>query len=102
MTLDDVEEDTVTHASATEEQNFVPVKSADRTLEVLECLAAGAASLAELSARLQIPKSSLHSILRTLERRGWVEADGSRSHYRLGASARLFAASHSPSRPVGA
>lgn len=92
-TLNDVEEDTVTEARAIDEREFVPVKSADRTLEVLESLATGGASLAELSARLGIPKSSLHSILRTIESRGWVETDASRSHYRLGVSALLMASS---------
>ena len=44
-----------------------PVKSADRALEVLECLAEhGESTLGELRARLGFPKSSLHALLRTL------------------------------------
>jgi DNA-binding IclR family transcriptional regulator len=60
-----------------------PVKSADRTLDILETLAAsGASTLSELTRLLDIPKSSLHGILRTMAARGWIEADGTR--FRLG------------------
>jgi DNA-binding IclR family transcriptional regulator len=83
-----------------EEHEFVPVKSADRTLEILESLASGGAGLAELATRLGIPKSSLHSILRTLEHRGWVEADANRSHYRLGMSALLIGSSYVDQDPT--
>ncbi|TFC01148.1 IclR family transcriptional regulator [Cryobacterium adonitolivorans] len=74
---------------------FSPVKSADRTLEVLEHLAAkGSSSLVEMSRTLDIPKSSLHSILRTLEHRGWAESDPTRSTYQLGINALLIGASY--------
>lgn len=75
--------------------DFAPVKSADRTIEVLEFLAAqGSVGLVEMSRTLKIPKSSLHSILRTLEQRGWAESDASRSMYRLGMHALLTGASY--------
>ncbi|CAN5533672.1 IclR family transcriptional regulator [soil metagenome] len=62
-----------------------PVKSADRALGILEALARHSPlSLGELSTQLGIPKSSLHGIVRTMEQRGWVEADSGRSSYRLG------------------
>ena len=62
-----------------------PVKSADRTLEVLEVLAAsGRHTLGELARRLEIPKSSLHGILRTMTRRGWVETDPTGTRFGLG------------------
>ena len=66
-----------------------PVKSADRTLEVLEALAAspGRRSLVELSRTLDIPKSSLHGILRTMARRGWVETDPTGTRFGLGVRA---------------
>lgn len=66
-----------------------PVKSADRTLEVLEALAAspGRRSLVELSRALDIPKSSLHGILRTMARRGWVETDPTGTRFGLGVRA---------------
>lgn len=77
-----------------DDHDFIPVKSADRTLDVLEALASGAAGLAELASRLGIPKSSLHSILRTLEHRGWVDTDAARSLYSLGMSALLIGSSY--------
>lgn len=52
---------------------FRPVKSAYRTLDVLETLAAGPRSFTQLTRALGIPKSSLHGILATMEERGWVE-----------------------------
>lgn len=75
--------------------DFLPVKSADRTLEVLEDLAGhGPASLTELAARLHFPKSSLHGILRTMEHRGWIELDVQRSLYSLGLRSLLVGASY--------
>ncbi|MEH1128682.1 IclR family transcriptional regulator [Micromonospora sp. CPCC 206061] len=66
-----------------------PVKSADRTLEVLEALAASRErrSLVELSRALDIPKSSLHGILRTMARRRWVETDPTGTRFGLGVRA---------------
>ncbi|WP_432839116.1 IclR family transcriptional regulator [Dactylosporangium sp. CA-092794] len=61
-----------------------PVKSADRTLDILEALAtAGPLTLAELTRRLDIPKSSLHGILRTMAARGWIAAEAT-GRFRLG------------------
>ncbi|WP_433047654.1 IclR family transcriptional regulator [Dactylosporangium sp. CS-033363] len=63
-----------------------PVKSADRTLDILEALAtAGPSTLSELTRALDIPKSSLHGILRTMAARGWIEATDTR--FRLGLKA---------------
>jgi DNA-binding IclR family transcriptional regulator len=68
---------------------YQPVKSADRTLEVLELLAAGPRSrtLADLARELDIPKSSLHGILRTMAQRGWVETDPTGTRFGLGVRA---------------
>lgn len=65
---------------------FLPVKSADRTLEVLEALAAARRrrALTELAHELDIPKSSLHGIIRTMLARGWVEADATGTRFGLG------------------
>ncbi|WP_202945634.1 helix-turn-helix domain-containing protein [Pelagibacterium halotolerans] len=56
------------------------VKSADRTLDLLETLASAATGITatEISAALNIPKSSLFHLLGTLEDRGYValHADG--------------------------
>ena len=66
-----------------------PVKSSERTLEILEALAASneRRSLSELARMLGVPKSSLHAILRTMLDRGWVEADPSGSRFGLGVQA---------------
>ncbi|MBX6748684.1 MAG: IclR family transcriptional regulator [Micromonosporaceae bacterium] len=66
--------------------SFQPVKSADRTLDVLEALAASVQrpTLGELARRLGIPKSSLHGVLRTLQARGWVRVDETGTRYGLG------------------
>ncbi|MFE9201191.1 IclR family transcriptional regulator [Micromonospora sp. NPDC007230] len=70
-------------------ERFQPVKSADRTLEVLEALAASGhrRSLVDLARSLDIPKSSLHGILRTMMQRGWVEADETGTRFGLGVRA---------------
>lgn len=68
------------------ERRFQPVKSAERAIDVLERLAGigHPPTLAELARDLGIPKSSLHGILRTLERRGWVETDASGQRFVVG------------------
>lgn len=81
-----------TGASATgadQSGGAAPVKSAGRTLDVLEALAAAPrrCSLVELARVLGIPKSSLHGILRTLMQRGWVEADATGTRFGLGVRA---------------
>lgn len=65
---------------------YQPVKSADRTLEVLELLAASAQrrTLGDLARALGIPKSSLHGLLRTMAARGWVEPDPTGTRFGLG------------------
>jgi DNA-binding IclR family transcriptional regulator len=62
------------------------VKSADRTLEILEVLADSPHrwGLSELAQELGIPKSSLHAILRTMAARGWVETDRYGTRFGLG------------------
>ena len=66
------------------DRTFRPVRSADRTLDVLEALAEKPATLAELARRLAIPKSSLHGLLRTLTERHWVRFDADPARFRLG------------------
>ncbi len=65
------------------------VKSAERTLDLLERIALDSqpATFAELSEGLGIPKSSLFHLLGTLSRRGYVEQTGVRGGYRLGSAA---------------
>lgn len=73
------------------------VKSADRALIVLEHLAQARSprSLAEIADALEIPRSSLHGLLRTMAGRGWLaveDADGG-VKYRIGAQALTVGAS---------
>lgn len=65
------------------------VKSAGRTLDVLECLAKSSQPLShsELCARTSIPKSSLTQLLRTLQCRDYVQAMGDGGPFRLGPAA---------------
>ena len=67
------------------------VKSAARTVEVLEALAQAPRrlTLTELSSQLGYPKSSVHMLLRTLVGAGWVEADDRNSAYGIGVRALL-------------
>ncbi|GIJ78639.1 DNA-binding transcriptional regulator, IclR family [Micromonospora phaseoli] len=71
-------------SSAPEE--FQPVKSAGRTLDLLELLADQPHpwALGDLARALGIPKSSLHGLLRTLTSRGWVQTDETGTRFRLG------------------
>lgn len=66
-------------------EDFRPVKSAARVLEVLEVLANdGPLNLRDLAARLGVPKSSMHALLRTMQWRGWLETDVTGTLYGLG------------------
>lgn len=62
------------------------VPAIDRALNVLECLAQSRKgySVSELSRRLALPKSSVHLILRTLERRGYLQKQSSGGRYKFG------------------
>lgn len=63
---------------------FRPVKSASRTLDVLEAMSAGPCTLSELSRRLNVPKSTLHGLLRTLTERGWLQTIDGGTRFYLG------------------
>lgn len=68
------------------------VKSAGRTLDILELLARTSrpVSHADVATRTLIPKSSLTQLLRTLESRGYVESLGDGGPFRLGRTAHLL------------
>lgn len=65
------------------------VKSASRTLDLLETLARASHALthSELSLRTAIPKSSLTQLLRTLESRHYVESLAPNGPFRIGRAA---------------
>jgi DNA-binding IclR family transcriptional regulator len=78
------------------------VKSAARTVEVLEFLAARQnrpVRLRELSEALGVPRSSLHALLRTLAKYGWVRADTTGTLYGIGIRALLAGTSYLDSDP---
>jgi DNA-binding IclR family transcriptional regulator len=67
------------------------VKSAERTVRILETLAASRTRLtiSELQDRVGYPRSSLHALIRTLKDLKWVEADASGSAFGVGPHALL-------------
>ena len=62
------------------------VKSAARTLDILELLASDGAlrSIAMIARELGLPKTSVHGIVHTLADRGWLQPDASGTRYGLG------------------
>lgn len=71
------------------DDGYRPVKSADRVLTILETLATSASrrGLSDIGRELGIPVSSLHAILRTMQRRGWLEADETGTRFGIGVEA---------------
>lgn len=64
----------------------LPVKSADRTLDILELLAGEphGMTISDISGRLKFARSSTHGLVHTLEARGYLTQDGGR-RFQLGA-----------------
>ncbi|WSQ09113.1 IclR family transcriptional regulator [Streptomyces sp. NBC_01231] len=78
------------------------VKSAARTVELLELLAARGdrpARLQELADALEVPRSSMYALLQTLISRGWVRTDVTGSLYGIGIHALLTGTSYLDSDP---
>lgn len=78
------------------------VKSAARTVELLELLAARGdrpARLDELAAELGVPRSSMYQLLQTLVDCGWVRSDTTGSLYGIGIRALLTGTSYLDSDP---
>ncbi|AOS64690.1 IclR family transcriptional regulator [Actinoalloteichus hymeniacidonis] len=78
------------------------VKSAARTLELLELLAARQnrpARLRELSEALGMPRSSCYALLRTLAKYGWVRTDTSGTMYGIGIRALIAGTSYLDTDP---
>jgi DNA-binding IclR family transcriptional regulator len=78
------------------------VKSADRTIDVLELLASAPRplTLGEIHRKLGVPKSSLHSLLHTLVMRSWLKTDERNSSYSIGLRALRAGASYLERDPV--
>jgi DNA-binding IclR family transcriptional regulator len=78
------------------------VKSAVRTVELLEYLAARhdePVRLREISDALDMPRSSAHALLRTLVGQGWVRTDPTGTFYGIGIRALLVGTSYLDSDP---
>jgi DNA-binding IclR family transcriptional regulator len=78
------------------------VKSAARTVELLELLAARGdrpARLQELADELGVPRSSMYALLQTLISRGWVRTDITGSLYGIGLRALLTGTGYLDSDP---
>jgi DNA-binding IclR family transcriptional regulator len=78
------------------------VKSAARTVELLEVLAGRGdrpARLQELADELGVPRSSMYALLQTLISRGWVRTDVTGSLYGIGIHALLTGTSYLDSDP---
>lgn len=78
------------------------VKSAARTVELLEVLAARGdrpARLQELADGLGVPRSSMYALLQTLISRGWVRTDVTGSLYGIGIHALLTGTNYLDSDP---
>ncbi|BBY26220.1 IclR family transcriptional regulator [Mycolicibacterium sediminis] len=89
-------------ASAPSTTSRSGVKSAVRTVELLEFLAARQdrpTSIREICEALGMPRSSAHALLRTLMAQGWVRADGSGTLYGIGIRALLVGTSYLDSDP---
>ncbi|QFQ97115.1 IclR family transcriptional regulator [Streptomyces phaeolivaceus] len=78
------------------------VKSAARTVDLLELLAARGdrpARLQELADALDVPRSSMYALLQTLIGRGWVRTDTTGSLYGIGIHALLTGTGYLDSDP---
>ncbi|TRW86290.1 IclR family transcriptional regulator [Mycolicibacterium sp. 018/SC-01/001] len=86
----------------TEDLPVRKVKSAVRTVELLEYLAGRRdepARLREISDALDMPRSSAHALLRTLVGQGWVRSDPTGTLYGIGIRALLVGTSYLDSDP---
>ena len=85
-------EPTQRRSNARSQRSVREVKSAARSVDVLELLAARRnrpVGLRELSETLGAPRSSVYALMRTLVERGWVRTDESGQRYSIGIRALL-------------
>ncbi|WP_091368374.1 IclR family transcriptional regulator [Actinokineospora alba] len=76
---------------AREASEVSPVKSAERTVRILETLAASPTwlTISDLQELMGYPRSSLHALIRTLRELKWVEADDTGTKFGVGPHALL-------------
>ena len=89
--------------SAADRGGIREVKSAARTVELLELLAARRhqpVRLRELSEAMGAPRSSIYALLRTLVDRGWVRTDQTGTFYSIGIQALLAGTTYLDVDPV--
>ncbi len=88
--------------NATNGQSSQSVKSAVRTVELLDYFArnGGTHSLSKLQAALGYPKSSTYVLLQTLVSLGWVETDATGTLYGIGVRALLVGTSYIDGDPI--
>src|SRR5215213_3505964 len=90
------------HQRMSETGGVREVKSAARTVDLLELLAARGdrpARLQELADELAVPRSSMYALLQTLITRGWVRTDITGSLYGIGIHALLAGTGYLDSDP---
>lgn len=81
--------------AATADPVAAKVKSADRVMAVLDLIAEqGSLSFGEIAERLELPKSSAHALLHTMESRHYLRHDPGAKSYRLGSRIWELAQSH--------
>ena len=86
---------TAAGAAATADPPAAKVKSADRVMAVLDLIAEqGSLSFGEIAERLELPKSSAHALLHTMESRHYLRHDPGAKSYRLGSRIWELAQSH--------
>lgn len=88
---------------AIERAGIREVKSAARTVELLEVLAARRhqpTKLRELSEALGAPRSSVYALVRTLVERGWVRTDPTGTLYSIGIQALLAGTTYLDVDPI--
>ena len=73
-------------ATKVAQEEIQPVKSAQRTVQILETLAASPTRLtiSQLQEQVGYPRSSLHALMRTLRDLKWVESDESGTTFGIG------------------
>ncbi len=92
----------MTQEETSNDVNVRKVKSAVRTVELLEFLADRhdrPARIREICAALDMPRSSAHALLRTLVGQGWVRCDQSGTQYGIGIRALLVGTNYLDSDP---